>query len=530
MGKGKQIDYLEEDDKESASERRARIIDVIERSYTFLTFRNTEELLHFDPSDGQWHDGVSYLNEFTRKLAGQEYTTNLFREVKAAVMVDTYTDPDKFKSPADWINLKNGALNILKTKFIRRDPEPDFTKMEDEIRQLKVEMQKKLKGVKDTQGTEESDRVKDSIRKDYNSRIGRKMAEITKKKQEWRKTQTEKFARFCFTSTLPIRYDPSATCPKIDQFFHQIQEGDDNVIRLYELTGYLLYKAYPLKKIFILYGEHDTGKTTLATELWQKMFIGSDGVSSLSIQSIQDDKFDRIKLRGKYANISPELPENTYIKDTSLFKALTGNDMISARLMHSQRDVKFVNFAKIIFLTNHMPWISESDDAFFSRVEIFEFPHVFGDDANTNIIQEIATDSELSGLLNLSVKALQELLKRGKFTASKEVEDKKEEYMLRANPVMYYLQVRYGFYHDYPEAKTPDDFLIKKSDVYSDYISFCQQKKITPKTQNKFFRIANRYFREMGIEGGQISHGSPEYYIGIYYKEYLHRDNQDKDK
>ena len=106
-----------------------------------------------------------------------------------------------------------------------------------------------------------------------------------------------------------------AKCPKIDAFYHQIQEGDDNVRRLYELTGYLLYKSYPLKKLFILFGPHDTGKTTLATELWQKHFLGSDAVSSLSIQSIQDDKFDRIKLKGKHANISPELPENTYIKD-----------------------------------------------------------------------------------------------------------------------------------------------------------------------------------------------------------------------
>jgi site-specific DNA-adenine methylase len=45
----KNIEFNEEDDKESASERRARIIDVIERSHTFLTLRNTEELLYFDP-------------------------------------------------------------------------------------------------------------------------------------------------------------------------------------------------------------------------------------------------------------------------------------------------------------------------------------------------------------------------------------------------------------------------------------------------------------------------------------------------
>ena len=100
-----------------------------------------------------------------------------------------------------------------------------------------------------------------------------------------------------------------------------------------------------------------------------------------------------------------------------------------------------MNFGKIIFLTNHMPMTSEGDDAFFSRIEIFEFLHIFqvGVNANANIIKEIATESELSGLLNESVKALQELLKRMNFTASKTVEEKKQYYLIKADPFTYYI-------------------------------------------------------------------------------------------
>lgn len=531
MGRKKSVEMDDDEDKETASERRARIINGIEKNYTFLTKRDTEELLYFDPSDGQWHDGITYLNRLTREYAGQDYTTNLFREVKAAVMVDTYINSDKFKCPAEWINLKNGAINLLKTEFIKRETEPECKEVEEEIKGLRMEMQKKMKEVKETPGRNEATKIRADIRGDYNSRIGSKMAEITIKKHEWRKSQTEKFAKFYFTSTLPISYDPSATCPKIDQFFHQIQEGDDNVKRLYELTGYILYRKYPIKKIFILYGDPHTGKTTLATELWIKRFIGIDGVSSLSIDAIQDDKFDLIKIKEKYANISSEIKENTYIKDTTKFKALTGNDVISARLMHSQKDIKFVNFAKLIFLTNHIPSVSERDEGYLSRVEIFDFSNIFeGEKKNENIIDEIATENELSGLLNESIKALRELLKRGDFTTTRNAEERKEQYMLQANPILYYLQNRYGTYYDDPSAKGPDDYLIKKGDVYSDYVSFCKQKKIRHVKGNTFYRVANRYFGEMGIEGRSISYGSPEYYIGIYYKEYLHRDDQDKDK
>jgi phage/plasmid-associated DNA primase len=262
------------------------------------------------------------------------------------------------------INLKNGALNVLKSEFIPRDPEPTFEVELQKIQTLKDERKKEQDSVK---GVTEEDvqYLMEKIDKKYDPQIKENKDTIKRKKEEWHTSQTEKFVKFCFTSSLPVKFDPSASCPKIDAFFHQLQNTDDEVKRLYELRGYMLYKGYPIKKLFILYGDHDTGKTTLATELWQKRFLGVENVSTLSIQSIQDDKFDRIKLRGRYANISPELPENTYISDTGQFKLLTGNDMMSARLTHSQRELQFINFGKIIFLTNHIPRVSENADTFF---------------------------------------------------------------------------------------------------------------------------------------------------------------------
>jgi P4 family phage/plasmid primase-like protien len=537
-------EYEDEEEKEtseSAAQKRSRIINSIEKNHKFLTLKDSEELMYFNPQDGQWHNGDVFLKQFVDKgttitgfekgaaTSSYEYTTSMFREIKEIVKIHSYADPKEFVSPPGWINLKNGALNVRTSEFIPRDPEPDCKKEESEIEKLRQEMQKKIREVRETPGTVEADSIKDGIRNDYSITIKAKRDLIKKKEEDWRNSQTDKFARFSFTSTLPLKYDPSATCPKIDAFYHQIQEGDDNVKRLYELTGYLLYNEYKIKRIFILYGDHDTGKTTLTTELWHKLFLGSDTVSSLSIQSIQDDKFDRIKLKGKHANISPELPENTYIKDTSLFKALTGNDMISARLMHSQKEVKFVNFAKIIFLTNHIPMVSERDDAFFNRIEIFEFPHAFQEGVNAiaDLIEEIATESELSGLLNESVKALQELLKRGKFTANKSVEEKKIYYMITSNPFKYYIEESLAFINDsIDEDDDPDGDKIKarKVDVYANYVLFCKQNKITALSDDKFFKQLNRYMVERGVRVLRDNGGTGQrYYSGVYIKKFWPR-------
>jgi hypothetical protein len=170
-------------------------------------------------------------------------------------------------------------------------------------------------------------------------------------------------------------------------------------------------------------------------------------------------------------------------------------------------------------------------------VEILNFTNQFeeGKNAKRDIIQEIVDDTELSGLLNASLKALHELMKHGTFTASKKAEDKKSEYLLKSNPVLFFLQERYGLYTDSPSTK-PDDLIIKKSDVYSEFVEFCKMNEIMEDTQNRFFRIANKYFNERGIESRRISYGSPEYYIGIYDKKELlelqitgKKDDTDKD-
>lgn len=156
------------------------------------------------------------------------------------------------------------------------------------------------------------------------------------------------------------------------------------------------------------------------------------------MDSLQDDKFDRIKLMDRHANISGELAP-TFIKDTTLLKQLTGGDMISSRLMHSQKDVKFMNFAKLIFLANKIPGTYENDDAYFERVKLFNFPHVFkkGVDRDEYILEKISTSEEFSGLFNRAVEALRKLLERGDFTTTKSSEELKDEYITKSNPIMH---------------------------------------------------------------------------------------------
>ena len=111
--------------KKSIGIRKEEIVRSIKATEKFITIRDSGELLYFNPSDGQWYDGGTYAEEFTRDKAGVDYSTSLLREVRETLRVDTYTDGKSFVSPPEWINLKNGALNVLTSEFIPRDPEPE---------------------------------------------------------------------------------------------------------------------------------------------------------------------------------------------------------------------------------------------------------------------------------------------------------------------------------------------------------------------------------------------------------------------
>lgn len=464
-----------------ATEYHDRIANQIRAEYKFITLRESETLYFFNPLDGQYHEGETYLNELVRRATATSYSISNLREIKQLIMVDTYVPSKNFICPTEWINLKNGAYNIQTHEVIFRKDKPE--------------------------GEEE--------------------------KAKWKKEQTDEFAKFNFTSTIPIKYDPHASCPKIDQFFHQVQEGDDNVLRLYEIVGYCLLKRYDIKKMFLFVGPHDSGKSTVSALLGK--FIGDDNYSALSLQAIQEDVFEKIKLLDKYANISGELAPK-FIRDTSILKELMGMDTISVRVMHSQKVRQFVNFAKLFFLANQIPATYESDDAYYQKVEIIEFMHQFleGEKETKNrsqLMEELTTENELSGLFNKSVEALHGLLKRGKFTASKSSQMNKEIYRVKSNPLKYFIEESIGLEDEEPNYS---DSSIKvsanayKSDVYNNFIAMLELYNIPGWTQTRFFTALNKHLKQEGIISRHDVKGV-SFYPQIYMKKLWIKKSDDVD-
>ncbi|MFY9796586.1 MAG: DUF5906 domain-containing protein [Candidatus Nitrosopolaris sp.] len=107
--------------------------------------------------------------------------------------------------------------------------------------------------------------------------------------------------------------------------------------------------------------------------------------------------------------------KNDKLTNTGPFKMLVAGDPMKAEKKHSQ-PFDFENYAKLFFSANEIPQPEDKTYAYFRRWMIFFFENVFeGDDNDPNLIDKLTTQEEMSGLLNLALISLKQLIKDNGF-------------------------------------------------------------------------------------------------------------------
>jgi len=290
-----------------------------------------------------------------------------------------------------------------------------------------------------------------------------------------------------FLNRVPIDYDPDADCPKIKKFISEIvPEGDIPLIR--EIFGYCLYRNYSLDKAFLLIGEGSNGKSTLLNLLTK--FLGRENVSSISLQDLDTNRFAIAEFYGKLANIYADLTDRA-LNHTGKFKMLTGGDIISAERKFKGQFL-FDNHAKLIFSCNKVPESRDDTTAFYRRWIMINFPHKFeGENKNPNILEEIATEEEMSGLLNWALEGLHRLLRNKQFSNSITTEEIRNQYIKQSNPVL-------AFIEDMLIPDTQGE--ISKEELYRTFCDYCEKIGLPTKAKNVFGRELPRY---VAVESGQ---------------------------
>lgn len=287
--------------------------------------------------------------------------------------------------------------------------------------------------------------------------------------------------RKIFFNKLPVVYEPTAKCPKIEEHFKTILRDEEDSKVMFELFGYTLLKENKLEKAFMFVGNGRNGKSKTLELL--KKFVGVDNCSALNLNSMTSESFSLSELFGKMVNLAGDL-SYTDLKDTGTLKQLIGRDEIQAKRKFL-RDLNFVNYAKLIFSTNELPKVYDLTDGFWTKWVLLEFPFKFISEKefnelpeeqrinkkimNPDIIEQISIPEELSGLLNKSLDGLDTILKNKEFSYSRGTSEVKNLWVRQSDSFTAFCFDRLE--EDYNNK-------ISKKELKKEFLKYCKEHRL----------------------------------------------------
>lgn len=300
-----------------------------------------------------------------------------------------------------------------------------------------------------------------------------------------------------FTYTINCEYNPYVDSHEMIEYLNQIVNSED-VVYLEQIgASCLLQESY--KKAYLLYNKTGNNGKSLYLSVISEL-LGNDNVSNVSLQDLCNEKFKTAELVGKIANISADLPAS-YIPDISIFKALTGDDSILVEKKF-QNPFKFKNKAPLIFGSNNVPGVSDKSQAFYNRIILIEFPHVFK--VNPNKFAELTTEANKSALLNIFIERAKIVLKHGIQSADKDIKHIWEE---ESNISLKFINT--NLVNDLEYCKYEDQYrwCLPYESVFTEYVKYCKTEDKKPHAQKKFDGILKNQgiiIKFVGGRGNQV--------------------------
>ena len=237
---------------------------------------------------------------------------------------------------------------------------------------------------------------------------------------------------YFITNPIPWQLGESDETPTIDKLFHDWVDKE-NVQTLYEIIAYSMLPNYPLHRVFCLNGEGRNGKGSFLKILTN--LIGLQNVCSTDFDTLINRPFEAAKLYKKLVCVMGEINSSIF-KKTSLFKKLTGSDMIGYEFKGKDGFDDY-NYAKLIIATNKLPESTDKTVGFFSRWVIIDFPNIFKEKPD---LLESIPEEEYSNLARKCLRILRGVISKGEFTLEGSITERMARYEERASPFKEFLQ------------------------------------------------------------------------------------------
>lgn len=226
-----------------------------------------------------------------------------------------------------------------------------------------------------------------------------------------------------FLRYIPVIYSPEETCPLFESALERtFSERDKRLFVQY--LGYTLIPKNIYRMACMVVGKRRTGKGKIV-EAFRRM-LGKEWTSSLTIQDL-DTTFLPAYLQGKTANIRSEISSKD-MKSVQRFNSLVCTDIITVQ-EKNKPPYNLENKAKFFFTSNSLPTPPEEDrQAYFDRLMILVATYDYKSPEHKSVDDEdidykLASEEELSGMLNLAIRGYKELRKNHGFNPAQTEEE-----------------------------------------------------------------------------------------------------------
>lgn len=210
--------------------------------------------------------------------------------------------------------------------------------------------------------------------------------------------------------------------------------------------------------------------------------LGADNVSNLDFKEL-DGKFSTAMLFGKLANLGDDISDS-YKEDVAIFKKIVTGEPIKAE-EKGKPPFNFKPYVKLVFSANSIPRINDSTGAALRRILIIPLNAKFSENDSgydPQIRMKLSQKEAVEYFIQLSIKGLQRVLERKKFTVPAKVQDEKDAYEKENNPVLAFID----------EVGTDEIVNEPTAKVYSRYCEFCRANGFKEMSKLTFSKRINQ--------------------------------------
>jgi P4 family phage/plasmid primase-like protien len=263
------------------------------------------------------------------------------------------------------------------------------------------------------------------------------------------------------------------------------------------VLGHCLLGGNPEKRIIILKGQSETGKSTMLSAIQSAL---GDYAAPVNETMFQPGHFNEVLANAldKRVAVCSEFDSTTKLS-ASVVKRLTGGDTQTIPIKHSnatkEGEVQFV----VVIATNLSPDIYPIDKALENRLLVLPFETVpqHIDRSLSNVVVEVCGTAVLWWL----IEGYRQYRTIGQLPTSKLIEDKTKEMMSELDDVSMFLQeaiIKHDKFSKNIDWKKEPEWCIKRERLYTHYEGWCEINKI-PESQKLTPNMLTRRLKALGV-------------------------------